>query len=111
MGWSIGSSRNSGAFIAHAIHKEFRRSLCLKQRVTSQRRRLTARAHRPVATYRIRPRPARGFDFENVNSYAFAPVFIGFATHGLSLCRGGLTRSDSLLMFLSGTSGAVMLPI
>lgn len=25
--------------------------------------------------------------------------------------RGGLTRSDSLLRFLSGTSGAVMLPI
>ncbi len=25
--------------------------------------------------------------------------------------RGGLTRSDSLLRFLSGASGAVMLPI
>jgi hypothetical protein len=88
MGWSIRSSRKSSAFIAHTIHKEFRRSPCLNQRVTSQRRRLIARAHRPVAIYRIRPSPARGFDFENVNSYAFAPVFIAFATHGLLLILG-----------------------
>ncbi|WP_176017098.1 hypothetical protein [Burkholderia sp. BCC0398] len=32
-------------------------------------------------------------------------------THMISKPRGGLTRSDSFLRFLSGASGAIMLPI